>query len=160
MQIASKGGLLEIQFDFQDIAQEEIDQAMQALVANQDFYIDSSNQVYFFDEETKKIRQNLQELGQFELKDGTLQARKSLAYSLAHLFEGRDRVSFSQEFQNLAQDLTHPEDFPLQATQVKADLRDYQEKGIGWLQMLHHYGFGGILADDMGLGKTLQTIAF
>ncbi|ELU91709.1 protein, SNF2 family [Streptococcus pneumoniae PNI0446] len=124
------------------------------------FYIDSSNQVYFFDEETKKIRQNLQELGQFELKDGTLQARKSLAYSLAHLFEGRDRVSFSQEFQNLAQDLTHPEDFPLQATQVKADLRDYQEKGIGWLQMLHHYGFGGILADDMGLGKTLQTIAF
>lgn len=153
---------VEIQFDFQDIAQEEIDQAMQALVANQDFYIDSSNQVYFFDEETKKIRQNLQKLGQFELKDGTLQARKSLAYSLAHLFEGRDRdrVSFSQEFQNLAQDLTHPEDFPLQATQVKADLRDYQEKGIGWLQMLHHYGFGGILADDMGLGKTLQTIAF
>lgn len=116
VQIASKGGLLEIQFDFQNIAQEEIDQAMQALVANQDFYIDSSNQVYFFDEETKKIRQNLQELGQFELKDGTLQARKSLAYSLAHLFEGRDRVSFSQEFQNLAQDLTHPEDFPLQAT--------------------------------------------
>ena len=51
-------------------------------------------------------------------------------------------------------------DFPRQATQVKADLRDYQEKGIGWLQMLHHYGFGGILADDMGLGKTLQTIAF
>lgn len=48
----------------------------------------------------------------------------------------------------------------MQATQVKADLRDYQEKGIGWLQMLHHYGFGGILADDMGLGKTLQTIAF
>ncbi|BCJ11086.1 hypothetical protein SMNM65_15180 [Streptococcus mitis] len=160
VQIASKGGLLEIQFDFQDIAQEEINQAMQALVANQDFYIDSSNQVYFFDEETKKIRQNLQELGQFELKDGSLQARKPLAYSLAHLFEGRDRVSFSQEFQNLAHDLTHPEDFPRQATQVQADLRDYQEKGIGWLQMLHHYGFGGILADDMGLGKTLQTIAF
>ena len=82
----------------------------------------------FFDEETKKIRQNLQELGQFELKDGSLQARKSLAYSLAHLFEGRDRVSFSQEFQNLAQDLTHPEDFPRQATQVQADLRDYQER--------------------------------
>ena len=37
VQIASKGGLLEIQFDFQDIAQEEIDQAMQALVANKIF---------------------------------------------------------------------------------------------------------------------------
>ena len=160
IQIASKGGLLEIQFDFQDIAQEEIDQAMQSLLASQDFYIGASKQVFFFDEETKTIRQNLQDLGLFELKDGCLQVRKSLAYSLAHLFEGHDRVSFSEEFQNLAHDLTHPEDFPLKGIQVEANLRDYQEKGIRWLQMLHHYGFGGILADDMGLGKTLQTIAF
>jgi len=115
--------------------------------------------MYFFDEETKQIRQNLQELG-VELKDGSFQARKSLAYSLSQLFEGRDRISFSEEFQHLAHDLTHPEDFPLGDIQVQASLRDYQEKGVRWLQMLHHYGFGGILADDMGLGKTLQTIAF
>ena len=101
----------------------------------------------------------MQELG-VELKDGSFQARKSLAYSLSQLFEGRDRISFSEEFQHLAHDLTHPEDFPLGDIQVQASLRDYQEKGVRWLQMLHHYGFGGILADDMGLGKTLQTIAF
>lgn len=159
VQIESKRGLLEIQFDFQGIAQEEIDQALKALTSNQDFYISSSDQVYFFDEETKQIRQNLQELG-VELKDGSFQARKSLAYSLSQLFEGRDRISFSEEFQHLAHDLTHPEDFPLGDIRVQASLRDYQEKGVRWLQMLHHYGFGGILADDMGLGKTLQTIAF
>ena len=159
VQIESKGGLLEIQFDFQGIAQEEIDQALKALTSNQDFYISSSDQVYFFDEETKQIRQNLQELG-VELKDGSFQARKSLAYSLSQLFDGRDRISFSEEFQHLAHDLTHPEDFPLRDIRVQASLRDYQEKGVRWLQMLHHYGFGGILADDMGLGKTLQTIAF
>ncbi|ORO45182.1 DEAD/DEAH box helicase [Streptococcus oralis] len=159
VQIESKGGLLEIQFDFQGIAQEEIDQALKALTSSQDFYISSSDQVYFFDEETKQIRQNLQELG-VELKDGSFQARKSLAYSLSQLFEGRDRISFSEEFQHLAHDLTHPEDFPLGDIRVQASLRDYQEKGVSWLQMLHHYGFGGILADDMGLGKTLQTIAF
>lgn len=159
VQIESKGGLLEIQFDFQGIAQEEIDQALKALTSNQDFYISSSDQVYFFDEETKQIRQNLQELG-VELKDDSFQARKSLAYSLSQLFEGRDRTSFSEEFQHLAHDLTHPEDFPLGDIRVQASLRDYQEKGVRWLQMLHHYGFGGILADDMGLGKTLQTIAF
>ena len=159
VQIESKGGLLEIQFDFQGIAQEEIDQALKALTSNQDFYISSSDQVYFFDEETKQIRQNLQELG-VELKDGSFKARKSLAYSLSQLFEGRDRIAFSEEFQHLAHDLTHPEDFPLGDIQVQANLRDYQEKGVRWLQMLHHYGFGGILADDMGLGKTLQTIAF
>ena len=159
VQIESKGRLLEIQFDFRGIAQEEIDQALKALTSNQDFYISSSDQVYFFDEETKQIRQNLQELG-VELKDGSFQARKSLAYSLSQLFEGRDRISFSEEFQHLAHDLTHPEDFPLGDIRVQASLRDYQEKGVRWLQMLHHYGFGGILADDMGLGKTLQTIAF
>ena len=159
VQIESKGGLLEIQFDFQGIAQEEIDQALKALTSNQDFYISFSDQVYFFDEETKQIRQNLQELG-VELKDGSFQARKSLAYSLSQLFEGRDRISFSEEFQHLAHDLTHPEDFPLGDIRVQASLRDYQEKGVRWLQMLHHYDFGGILADDMGLGKTLQTIAF
>ena len=101
----------------------------------------------------------MQELG-VELKDGYFQARKSLAYSLSQLFEGRDRISFSEEFRHLAHDLTHPEDFPLGDIRVQASLRDYQGKGVRWLQMLHHYGFGGILADDMGLGKTLQTIAF
>ena len=83
-----------------------------------------------------------------------------MAYTLSHLFKDQDQVTFTEEFRHLAHDLTHPEDFPMTALNIKADLRDYQKKGIQWLQMLHHYGFGGILADDMGLGKTLQAIAF
>jgi len=42
---------------------------------------------------------------------------------------------------------------------LRAELRGYQSYGLGWLQFLREYGFGGILADDMGLGKTLQTLA-
>ena len=42
---------------------------------------------------------------------------------------------------------------------LKAQLRDYQRLGLGWLQFLREAGFGGILADDMGLGKTIQTLA-
>ncbi len=42
---------------------------------------------------------------------------------------------------------------------VCAELRDYQRRGIAWLQSLTELGFGALLADDMGLGKTLQTIA-
>lgn len=158
--ISSKGSLLEIQFDFQDIDQEEIDRAMKALVEKQDYYISSSNQVYYFDDQTKRIRQDLEELGIEDLQDGAFRARKSLAYTLSHLFKDQDQISFTEEFSNLAHDLTHPEDFPMKVLNIQADLRDYQKKGIQWLQMLHHYGFGGILADDMGLGKTLQTIAF
>lgn len=158
--ISSKGSLLEIQFDFQGIGQDEIDRAMKALVAKQDYYISSSNQVYYFDDQTKRIRQDLEELGIEDLQDGAFRARKSLAYTLSHLFKDQDQISFTEEFRNLAHDLTHPEDFPMKELNIQAELRDYQKKGIQWLQMLHHYGFGGILADDMGLGKTLQTIAF
>ena len=158
--ISSKGSLLEIQFDFQGIGQDEIDRAMKALVAKQDYYISSSNQVYYFDDQTKRIRQDLEELGIEDLQNGAFRARKSLAYTLSHLFKDQDQISFTEEFRNLAHDLTHPEDFPMKELNIQAELRDYQKKGIQWLQMLHHYGFGGILADDMGLGKTLQTIAF
>ena len=158
--ISSKGSLLEIQFDFQDIDQEEINRAMKALVAKQDYYISSSNQVYYFDEQTKRIRQDLDDLGIDEMESDAFHARKSLAYTLSHLFKDQDQVTFTEEFKHLAHDLTHPEDFPMTPLNIKADLRDYQKKGIQWLQMLHHYGFGGILADDMGLGKTLQAIAF
>lgn len=158
--ISSKGSLLEIQFDFQDIDQEEIDRALKALVEKQDYYISSSNQVYYFDDQTKRIRQDLEELGIEDLQDGAFRARKSLAYTLSRLFEDQDQIFFTEEFRHLAHDLTHPEDFPMKELNIQADLRDYQKKGIQWLQMLYHYGFGGILADDMGLGKTLQTIAF
>lgn len=160
VQISSKGSLLEIQFDFQDIDQEEINRAMKALVAKQDYYISSSDQVYYFDEQTKRIRQDLVDLGIDEIESAAFQARKSLAYTLSHLFKDQDQVTFTDEFRHLAHHLTHPEDFPMKSLDIRAQLRDYQRKGIQWLQMLDHYGFGGILADDMGLGKTLQAIAF
>ena len=41
---------------------------------------------------------------------------------------------------------------------VKADFREYQLKGFGWLWFMYKYGLNGILADDMGLGKTLQAL--
>jgi superfamily II DNA or RNA helicase len=38
-------------------------------------------------------------------------------------------------------------------------LRAYQREGLGWLQFLHEFEWGGCLADDMGLGKTIQLLA-
>ncbi|MFI9510373.1 DEAD/DEAH box helicase [Nocardia sp. NPDC052566] len=46
------------------------------------------------------------------------------------------------------------------ASTVKAELRPYQARGIGWLhETVAAYG-GAVLADEMGLGKTVQTIGF
>src|SRR5207245_10176878 len=38
-------------------------------------------------------------------------------------------------------------------------LRGYQRDGLGWLEFLQKFSFGGCLADDMGLGKTIQVLA-
>src|SRR5205085_11391839 len=38
-------------------------------------------------------------------------------------------------------------------------LRDYQREGVGWMEFLREFGFGGCLADDMGVGKTAQVLA-
>jgi hypothetical protein len=41
----------------------------------------------------------------------------------------------------------------------RGELRDYQREGVGWMQFLREFGFGGCLADDMGVGKTAQVLA-
>ncbi|MEW4528729.1 DEAD/DEAH box helicase [Maioricimonas sp. JC845] len=41
----------------------------------------------------------------------------------------------------------------------EGELRSYQREGLGWLQFLKEFRFGGCLADDMGLGKTVQLLA-
>ncbi|MDT0456116.1 DEAD/DEAH box helicase [Streptomyces sp. DSM 41527] len=42
---------------------------------------------------------------------------------------------------------------------LRATLRDYQLRGMAWLDTMTSLGLGGCLADDMGLGKTLTVIA-
>ncbi|OLE20544.1 MAG: ATP-dependent helicase, partial [Catenulispora sp. 13_1_20CM_3_70_7] len=42
---------------------------------------------------------------------------------------------------------------------LAATLRDYQVRGLGWLDKMTSLGLGGCLADDMGLGKTITLIA-
>jgi len=42
---------------------------------------------------------------------------------------------------------------------LHATLRDYQLRGLAWLDRMTSLGLGGCLADDMGLGKTITLIA-
>ncbi|GHJ41156.1 DEAD/DEAH box helicase [Streptomyces sp. TS71-3] len=42
---------------------------------------------------------------------------------------------------------------------LHARLREYQLRGLAWLDMMTSLGLGGCLADDMGLGKTVTLIA-
>ncbi|MBC8469215.1 MAG: DEAD/DEAH box helicase [Planctomycetes bacterium] len=44
-------------------------------------------------------------------------------------------------------------------SQLKTQLRPYQQQGLSWLRFLAELGLGACLADDMGLGKTIQVLA-
>lgn len=61
--------------------------------------------------------------------------------------------------------LRHPEKTEAQNVQavlrehLYADLRPYQQAGVGWLWWLYNLRLGGCLADDMGLGKTIQVLS-
>ncbi|MFJ3901885.1 DEAD/DEAH box helicase [Streptomyces sp. NPDC090025] len=54
--------------------------------------------------------------------------------------------------------LAGPEDLP-PPPGLDATLRDYQLRGLAWLDLMTSLGLGGCLADDMGLGKTVTLIA-
>ncbi|MEU4340599.1 DEAD/DEAH box helicase [Nocardia sp. NPDC023852] len=43
---------------------------------------------------------------------------------------------------------------------LKAQLRPYQARGVGWLRETTNAHGGAVLADEMGLGKTVQAIGF
>ncbi len=44
-------------------------------------------------------------------------------------------------------------------SQLKSELRLYQQRGLQWLWFLYRNGLSGLLCDDMGLGKTHQAMA-
>ncbi|MGY1549024.1 SNF2-related protein [Streptomyces sp. MN6] len=46
-----------------------------------------------------------------------------------------------------------------QPVRLTATLRDYQLRGLRWMDRMTSLGLGGCLADDMGLGKTIQLIS-
>ncbi|MFG3690566.1 SNF2-related protein [Micromonospora sp. NPDC047740] len=58
--------------------------------------------------------------------------------------------------------IAEPESGPERLTppaELHGTLRDYQLRGLRWLERMTSLGFGGCLADDMGLGKTVTVIS-
>ncbi|MFJ9999924.1 SNF2-related protein [Streptomyces werraensis] len=74
----------------------------------------------------------------------------------------RVRVAPSAWLDALRRALADPDggDGPVeQPARLTATLRDYQLRGLRWMDRMTSLGLGGCLADDMGLGKTIQLIS-
>ncbi|MGW0737861.1 DEAD/DEAH box helicase [Streptomyces sp. NPDC002851] len=101
--------------------------------------------------------------GERELKP--LTAIEALAVALTgHAEVGKEhvRVAPSAWLLALRRQLVDPDggSEPVeQPAALAAKLRDYQLRGLRWLDRMTALGLGGCLADDMGLGKTVQLIS-
>jgi superfamily II DNA or RNA helicase len=102
----------------------------------------------------KFIRLDPAELAQL-LKSAQTQEPTVNDFLKAH-FSGDSVLSFDAE--EIIRNLFEERSFPVPGS-LRAQLREYQERGYRWICSLLLSGFGCILADDMGLGKTVQSIA-
>lgn len=97
-----------------------------------------------------------------EIKEGKIRISKTKFKLIDELF---DNIKDEKVLQELAEKTRQLQSFTeIKKVKLPAGingiLRHYQKEGLNWLNFLHEFKWGGILADDMGLGKTLQAITF
>ena len=70
-------------------------------------------------------------------------------------------VELDEDLNVMMKQLTSPSSLTVidNPRQFQGTLREYQKRGVSWIQYLEQLGLNGCLADDMGLGKTVQVIA-
>jgi SNF2 family DNA or RNA helicase len=107
-------------------------------------------------------RDKMQEMLQFWQQNGQGQTEMS-AIDFIKLVASDDdlevdRDSTLEEMMTKLNDKNRFEPIP-NPPQLNGTLREYQRRGVSWLQYLENLGLNGCLADDMGLGKTIQVIA-
>ena len=95
-------------------------------------------------------------------EEGHIRFGSAQAGVLDALVNAQPEIRIDAAFEKVRQSLTKFEGVvSLEAPSgFHGELRPYQCEGLGWLDYLQRFGFGGILADDMGLGKTVQVLAF
>ena len=93
--------------------------------------------------------------------DDHLRFRKNQTGLLDALLSTQPEVRFDEGFARARQELRNFEGVRAveQPSGFTGRLRDYQREGLGWMDFLRRFGFGGCLADDMGVGKTAQVLA-
>ncbi|MEA1953058.1 MAG: DEAD/DEAH box helicase [Campylobacterota bacterium] len=118
----------------------------------------------FLHVDTEEIRPIMKTI--FELYDKVEEDKLLIKPYDAHIldFDAQSHVTWkgSSELQALSKKLKDFQGIKSvePSTHLNAQLREYQQFGLNWLNFLHSFNFAGILADDMGLGKTVQTLAF
>lgn len=95
-------------------------------------------------------------------KDGSLKLSKHLSHHSLAVLDNQGIISRGEKtlraMADKLRDFAGIQPVPC-PDNLNAELREYQQAGLNWMQFLREYDLAGILADDMGLGKTLQALA-
>lgn len=96
-----------------------------------------------------------------EAQGGHIRFRRSQAGFLDALLAAEPAATCDETFNRVRQQLRSFQgvDPAAQPSGFVGQLRDYQREGLGWMDFLRRFSFGGCLADDMGVGKTAQVLA-
>ncbi|MCO7176990.1 SNF2 helicase associated domain-containing protein [Sporolactobacillus kofuensis] len=162
--VDSGGNWLEVNFQIDGIAEDNIQKVLQSLVEKKKYYrLPSGAFVPLEDEAFASVGQLLDELN-ISKSELTNQMKLPLyrgGQLESILGEQHAAIGFGKVFRRFLNRLKNPDliDFDVPES-LHAQLRDYQFYGYQWMKTLGQYGLGGILADEMGLGKTIQSIAF
>jgi len=159
-------GLLDFDFEADDIEKKELVKILAAYKSKSRYYIMKNGDMLDMSEDTglQEIS-NITDAIDYDFKKygkekvyipayralfigGASKNSNSIMWSLDERLE-----SLIDEFDNIKNS-----NFELPKS-LKCDFRKYQIDGYKWMSLLAKYGFGGILADEMGLGKTLQAIS-
>ncbi len=157
---------LEIGFDMDGIANQDIHSILQSVVEKKKYYrLPNGAFVSLDDEEFATIHKlvNELELSKTELEDNKIKRPVFRGLQIEGMLGDKyhPNVQFGKAFRRFMNLFKNPDQLDVEIpSSIQATLRDYQTFGFQWLKTLAHYRLGGILADDMGLGKTLQSIVF
>jgi superfamily II DNA or RNA helicase len=99
--------------------------------------------------------------GMGEPEQGHVRFRQSQAGLLDALVAAQPEARCDETFARVREELRrfHSVEPAAQPPGFVGRLRDYQTEGLGWMNFLQRFSFGGCLADDMGVGKTAQVLA-
>ena len=99
--------------------------------------------------------------GMGQAEDGHMRFRRSQAGLLDALLAAQPEATCDETFARVRQEMREfaGVQAAVQPAGFVGQLRDYQREGLGWMEFLRRFGFGGCLADDMGVGKTAQVLA-